>query len=272
MNPTPQTTLASGIELEGIGLHKGRPVKMRIEPAPPDTGVVFDLNGEKIPANYAYAVVSARNTTLTSGTGTEIYTVEHVLSALYGMGVDNALIFLDSDEPPALDGSAGRIASAIHTAGIATLDRPASALVLSSPVVVHEKGASVIFLPSPHFQAAYILDHTHPMIGTQAAFFNALGSTYSADVAPARTFGLFDEVEALYAAGLALGGSIDNAVVVHQDRYSSALRFDNEFARHKLLDLIGDVSLIGKRLCARCIGIRSGHALNIKAVSRLSEI
>ena len=261
-----QTTLAAGFEIEGIGLHKGLPVKMRIEPAAADAGVVFDLNGEKILADHAHAVVSARNTTIASGSGAQIHTVEHILSAFYGMGVDNATVYLDSEEPPALDGSAGPIAAAIAEAGITRLDKPARTLNLREPFVIGEKGALVFFLPAPAFKATYILDYQHPMIGTQAADFEQVISDYAAEVANARTFGMIEEVDALKNAGLALGGSVENAVVIYPDRYSSDLRFKNEFARHKLLDLIGDVSLIGARLNAHCLGVRSGHALNIKAI------
>ncbi|MFA6448418.1 MAG: UDP-3-O-acyl-N-acetylglucosamine deacetylase [bacterium] len=271
MGAEQQTTLAGALEFAGTGLHKGCPVSLRIEPAPADAGVSFELNGTLIPATVLNASVTARNTELTDGGATTIHTVEHVLSALYGMGVDNARVILDAQEPPAHDGSAERFAKAINDAGIVSLEAPRDVLELAAPLLFQDRGASVLFLPADGFRATYILDHPHRMVGRQAADFRGGRREYIEDVAAARTFGLIEEVDALRAAGLALGGSTENAIVVYPDSYSSPLRFDNEFARHKLLDLIGDISLIGRPMNAHCIGIKSGHAVNIKSVKRLFE-
>jgi len=270
MNGSRQTTLSGSIEFKGIGLHKGLPVSLKIEPADAGTGIVFEVSGVRIPAVVSNAVVSARNTEL-SANGKSIYTVEHILSALNGMGVDNARVILDAEEPPALDGSAAPLALAIRNTGITELSEPREFLKPEEPVICGEGGAFVIFLPASSFRATYILDYSHPLVGRQIADCGDGADEYLASVAPARTFGLIEEVETLRKNSLALGGSTENAVVVYPDSYSSPLRFEDEFARHKLLDLRGDLALLGRRLIAHCIATRSGHALNVKSVHKLID-
>lgn len=274
MNEEFQTTIVEPLVFNGIGLHTGQTAHLRLEPADADSGLWFELAGQSIAASASYVSATARNTELTSGE-VAIHTVEHVLSALNGMGVDNVRIVLNTGEPPALDGSSGPIASAIARAGRRILSKPRKYASIAEPIVVNEKDAVLLFLPSDNFKATYILDYDHPMVGRQSAHFGGDADEYLSGIAPARTFGFIEEVEALRRAGLALGGSTDNAVVVYPDHCSSALRFKNEFARHKLLDLIGDMCLLGHRLKAHCIGIRSGHSLNIsgvKEIARMAEV
>ncbi len=270
MNGSRQTTLSGAIEFSGIGLHKGLPVSLSIEPAGVGTGIVFEVCGVRIPAVVSNAVVSARNTELRAN-GKSIYTVEHILSALHGMGVDNARVILDAEEPPAFDGSAGPLAESIHNMGITELSAPREFVRPDEPVICGDGYSFVVFLPSPSFRATYVLEHSHPLVGRQVADCGDGPEEYLTTVAPARTFGLIEEVETLRKNSLALGGSTENAVVVYPDAYSSPLRFEDEFARHKLLDLRGDLALLGRRLVAHCIGIRSGHALNIKSIRKIID-
>jgi UDP-3-O-[3-hydroxymyristoyl] N-acetylglucosamine deacetylase len=267
-----QTTLAGRLEFEGTGLHTGRSVKMAIEPAPAGTGYVFIRNGVEIPALIKNVSSTSRNTEITAG-GETVHTVEHVLSALYSMGVDNAAITLDAPEPPALDGSALPIALAISETGTTTLDKPVKFLIPDKPFMVGEGGSYVTCILADTFHAIYCLEYSHPMIGQQISRFDGTPGEYLSSIAPARTFGLIEEVESLKKDGLALGGSEENAVVVFQDRLSSELRFPDEFARHKLLDMTGDLALAGcLRPKALFIGMKSGHKLNAEAVRRLLEM
>jgi UDP-3-O-[3-hydroxymyristoyl] N-acetylglucosamine deacetylase len=266
-----QTTIGKTVEFEGVGLHGGKAVHMQIAPADADYGIVFEMGGEKIPACVANVSSTVRNTGLSNGRAT-VHTVEHVLSALYGMGVDNARIIMDADEPPALDGSSSLFAEVLSRAGTRELGKAVKIISLREPVLIQERDAIVLFMPSANFRALYVLDHPHPLIGRETALFDGDPNEYRVEIAPARTFGLIEEVEGLRKAGLALGGSAENAVVVYPDRYSSELRFPSEFARHKLLDLIGDLSLLGCRLKAHCASIRGGHAINVKAVKEIAGL
>ncbi|HOO55757.1 MAG TPA: UDP-3-O-acyl-N-acetylglucosamine deacetylase [bacterium] len=260
-----QTTIARSASFRGIGLHTGREVSMRIEPSEAGTGIFFEYSGAQIRASIENAVVSPRNTELKSGDVT-LFTVEHVLAALFGMGVDNARVVLDAPEPPVLDGSALGFATVIKESGIVSLESELNRVPVEKPLIFSENGATILFLPSDVLKMTYFLDHPHEMIGRQSADYVHSESMFLDRIAPARTFGLIEEVEALHNAGLALGGSLENAVVVYPDRYSSELRFENEFARHKLLDMIGDMSLMGRGFSAHCVGIKSGHASNIKSL------
>jgi len=266
---THQTTLAKQIKFEGAGLHGGKEVRMSIEPAGGGRGIVFAVSGAEIPARVENVKSTARRTELSAG-GQSVHTVEHVLSALTGMGVDNATVVMDAPEPPALDGSAREIAEAISETGLAETDARVEFLEPAEPIVTGTGDSFVTVLPSKRFQATFILGYDHPMISMQAAHFGGDSEEYLKEVAPARTYGFIEEVEALREAGLALGGSEENAIVIYPDRYSAELRFENEFARHKLLDLVGDAGLAWPaRPRAHFIGVRSGHGLNVEAVRML---
>jgi UDP-3-O-[3-hydroxymyristoyl] N-acetylglucosamine deacetylase len=234
-------------------------------PSGPGGGIVFIHRGRRVGASAETAVPAARNTVISDGV-VSLHTVEHVMSALYCMGIDNAEIEMSAEEPPALDGGAEPYAAGIRRAGLKELDAPREYLTISKKTTV-EKGLSrVAAEPFDGFIVEYEMEYEHPMIGIQSAKFEGDADEYLREIAPARTFGLSEEVEALRAAGLALGGSELNAVVVYPDSYSSPLRFSNEFARHKLLDMTGDLALAGRRLRGRFIGKRSGHALNVELV------
>ena len=205
--------------------------------------------------------------------GREVQTVEHVLSALAGLGVDDAVIETVGGEMPAGDGSAAPFAALIRGAGAqAQAGEPARMLMPKSAFTIAEGGSSLTVLPSDHFSAAVVLDYPrHAYLGTLAAMFDASRDAYTEDIAPARTFGFLSEIEALRAHGLGLGASRENAVVLGESAYETPLRFANELARHKLLDLIGDLALIGCPLAAQVIAVKPGHTLNTRLARRLSE-
>ncbi len=266
-----QRTIAGPIECAGVGLHKGGECRLRIEPAPADTGFVFRYKNKKIRAVTASVKSTTRNTELASGK-VSIYTVEHTLSALYGMGIDNATIVMDSQEPPSLDGSGAQIARSVLALGHEILDKPRRFIEPTSEILVGINGVYVTCLPADSFKATYILDYDHPMVGRQIFHFDGTPEAYLSQVAPARTFGFIEEVEALRKAGLAAGGSIENAVVIYEDKLSSQLRFPDEFARHKMLDLIGDMSLIGcARIRGHIVAVRSGHSLNVELAGKIAD-
>lgn len=267
-----QNTLRRAISFSGIGLHTGKPVNMSIEPAPPEHGIKFSYNGNIIKASAENLGGTARNTGLTDGTH-NLHTVEHVISALLGMNVDNALVIMDSTEPPAMDGSAKDYAKAIKEAGLLDSGVPVRELPEGRTVFVSSNGASVTWIPGGPLEFIYVLEFEHLLVGNQAYRFRGGPDEYLAEIAPARTFGFIEEVEKLRQAGLALGGSEENAVVVYPDRLSSDLRYPDEFARHKLLDLIGDIGLMyNMRPTGTFIGVRSGHALNAQLVKTILAI
>jgi len=249
-------TLSKKKEMTGIGLHKGRPCSITFMPAPEPTGIRFFAAGpspssepsDPIEASLSSIAATVRGTNLSNGSRT-IYTVEHVLSACAGLGIDDLDIAMTGEEPPACDGSALPFAKALMNAGIT--DKPCQEkqrLLLKGPVESSFEKASYRAVPSdsPYFKMTFT--HPHKLIGSQIFEISLTPDTYMARVAPARTFGFKDEISALRAAGLALGGSLENSVIVDDNAFLSAegrLRFPDELARHKLLDLIGDLALTG---------------------------
>ena len=266
----PRRTLASpSALLEGVGLHSGAGASVRVLPAAPGTGRRFRdrESGQEFPATASNAEESARCTVLRDGSVT-VQTVEHLLSALAALGVDDCVIETRGGEVPAADGSAAPFVALLQAAGLREQPgaAPVEGVVPARPLLVSgENGALLIALPASHFQATLVLDYPdHPWIGTQAVAFDAGADDYARSVAPARTFGFIHELDWLQAHGLALGASRDNAVALGADGYETPLRFSDELARHKLLDLIGDLSLIGGPLRAQVIAVKPSHALNVR--------
>jgi UDP-3-O-[3-hydroxymyristoyl] N-acetylglucosamine deacetylase len=267
-----QTTLAAEVLMEGVGLHTGRTVHMALKPAPPETGVVFVSQGVRIPANIQNAAQhAARNTTLQKGDAA-LHTVEHVLAALSGLCVDNAVVELDGPEPPAMDGGALPLCRAMRQAGIRELDADMEYFTIKQPVFVEDPGrAAAAALPHHGFRVTFLIGYNHPLVHEQSFDADITPDSFSDTIAPARTYGFIEEVDALRSAGLALGGSEDNAIVIYPDRFSTDLRMPNELAAHKALDMIGDLALLGRRVRGHFIGYRSGHALNARLVRALIE-
>ena len=272
-------TLLASVTVPGIGIHSGEPVKATLVPAgEPGGGVVFRVGpgAQEIPARASNVTDTRRCTVLGSGgAGAGVATVEHLLSALAGVGVTDCFVDVDGPELPIGDGSARLWVEAVGKAGVRDL---AGAWTGAEPIAPREPilvpgagGAFITCFPSDSLRLTVVIAFEHPLVGTQAARWDpAGGDDYASEIAGARTFGFIEEVEALRAAGLARGGSLDNAVVVYPDRFSTPPRFANEMARHKLLDLLGDLSLAGRPVVADIVAHRPSHRLNTE-FARLLE-
>jgi UDP-3-O-acyl N-acetylglucosamine deacetylase len=260
-----QHTLARDFTLRGVGLHTGGASSVTVGPASANAGFSFVLaSGERIAATPDAVRSTVRCTTLGSRQGV-VNTVEHVLAALTGMGVDNATIAVQGDEVPILDGSALPFASAIAQAGLVEQPAARRVLELREPVWYEDDGKLLAVLPADEFSISFFVSFPEP-VGHQFLATPPITPDYFLrEIAPNRTFGFKHEIDALAAAGLARGGSLDNAVVIDTDGYLSELRFPDEVVRHKALDLIGDFALIGMYPRARVIAIKSGHALHVAA-------
>jgi UDP-3-O-[3-hydroxymyristoyl] N-acetylglucosamine deacetylase len=268
-----QRTLAGTLRFEGIGLHGGQAVSCVVSPAPVDNGVVFqrrDRPGSPpIPARLEHVVGTELATTLGID-GVRVGTVEHLTAALRGMGVDNAQVQVDGAEIPVLDGSARIFVEAIASCG--TVEQEADATVLrvvdSVELVDEASGRRSRLDPADDFLLECEIAFDHPLLAHQAIHFCGGPERFAAEIAPARTFGLLADVERMHAAGLALGGSLENAVVFGPDEVLNpgGLRFDDECVRHKVLDMIGDLSLLGAVVLGRFSASRSGHEFNLRLV------
>ena len=268
-----QTTLRRAVSVRGVGLHTGQNIELTLCPAPADTGYVFrrtDLNGFEIAAIPEHVTHVSYATTLMRA-GVMIATVEHVLSALYGCGIDNAILDVTNCEVPILDGSARPFVEAIAQAGILTLDRQRQILRITQRVEVAEGNRRLAIEPSDRFLIESTIDFDHPCIGRQTFVCEVTPATYRQEIAPARTFGFLAEAETLRRHGLVRGATLDNAIVLDAESILSPepLRFPDEFARHKVLDIIGDLALLGMALRGRIIAERSGHGLHAALIRRL---
>ncbi|MBV9774544.1 MAG: bifunctional UDP-3-O-[3-hydroxymyristoyl] N-acetylglucosamine deacetylase/3-hydroxyacyl-ACP dehydratase [Gemmatimonadetes bacterium] len=274
MSAPRQNTIRAPREVEGIGLHTGVQTRLRFVPAPVHTGIVFrrtDLPGSPdIPALVANVVDTDRGTTLGVGEA-RVHTVEHVLSAVVALGIDNLVVELGAHEPPAGDGSARVFLDLLADAGIEEQDAPARVITVDEPFSVKDKVASYVVAPSGDYQVSTTIEFDHPLIGRQFGSFRVTPDIFTRDVAPARTFCLASEVEALRDRGLAQGGSIENAVVLTETGTveGTELRFADEFVRHKTLDVIGDLALVGARLSAHVIAEKPGHRGNVALAKEL---
>lgn len=269
-----QTTLRTSVSIEGVGLHSGHPVRASFRPAPAGHGIVFrrlDRPDCVIPARIESASTFDYATTL-SRDGVSVGTVEHVLSAAFGEGLDNCVIELDGPEVPILDGSALPFVRLFHAAGLERLDTAVTSLASSDPVHVSRDGRSVSFEPDgPGLTITYEIDFPHPAVGHQELTVAIRPEEYSTRIAPARTFGFVKDVEALRARGLARGGSLHNAVVLDETGVlSGPLRFRDELVRHKILDLVGDLALLGVALDGHIHARKAGHALHIEFARALA--
>jgi UDP-3-O-[3-hydroxymyristoyl] N-acetylglucosamine deacetylase len=271
-----QRTLGGKILLGGVGLHTGREGTLRIGPAEPGEGLVFISRGRRLAARAAHVAPSARCTRLAAD-GAEVLTPEHLLAALYGMRVDNARLELDGPEIPILDGSALPFCQAIHETGIVTQSAAAPVLRLPRPIWVGDGERHLLALPSDQLSLTVATDFARAYAGPEVSTFSfpcgddddAAAEQFSQSLAPARTFCFEDEVEAILAAGLGAGGSLENALILGEQGPSRPLRFPDEPVRHKALDLLGDLALMGGRLCAHVIAVKAGHSLHTAAAEQI---
>lgn len=262
-----QRTIKENIVLVGVGLHSGHTVRMKMFPAPPDTGVVFVVDGHKVRADHHNVFDTSYATTLQSG-GVKVRTVEHLLSAFAGLRVDNVYVDINGPEVPILDGSAWPIVKAIMDAGLAVQKTPRRYIKIVKPVTVHEGDKSATLLPALASRITYRIDFDHPLLGDQSFSVDLGPEVYGRELAPARTFGFMRDAEYLRKAGLARGASLENAVVVGEERIlnEEGLRFPDEFVRHKMLDALGDLYLAGMPFIGHLVADKSGHRLNQRLV------
>jgi len=269
-----QTTLKQTTSCVGIGLHSGRKVSLTLRPAPADTGIVFcrtDQNHLRIPATAQY-LSHINHATCLAKDGVRIETVEHLLAALRALGIDNAVIELDGAEVPIVDGSAAPFIYLIHEAGVRKLASPRTIIKLTSPLSVTHEGRSVAAYPSDSLRLSYTINFDHPLLRHQEYSTEIDESNFIDEIAPARTFGFMKDVELMRQQGLALGGSLDNAIVLGETGVlNNPLRYPDEFVRHKILDLLGDLVLLGRPLQAHVVGVRAGHELHTKLVQSILE-
>ncbi len=263
-----QTTLRDALAFEGAGLHTGAPARARLLPAPAGHGLRFRLNDAvEFPARADYVVETARATVLGVGEH-RVSTVEHLLSALLGCGVDNMLIAVDGPEIPVADGSAKVFADAIEAVGLTTLHEARIRWIPTETRVFRDGDKLLVVAPASSFRVRMTVDYPAP-IGVQYVETEITPDAYRAEVAPNRTFGFLHEVEALVKRGLAQGGTLENAVVFGPDGPLAPLRSPSEPARHKILDLVGDFALLGAYPQCEVIAIKSGHKLHCMAVREL---
>ena len=261
----PQRTVRRSVSCTGIGLHSGRRVKLSLRPAAADSGIRFrraDLDGVEIPATVDnvdrlhYATGLSRN-------AETVRTVEHLLAALVGVGVDNVVVDLDQPEVPIMDGSASSFVYLLDEAGLRRLAAPRRYLKVFRPVSLSRGDKRIALYPSDHFKVTYSISFDHPMLRHMSRTLAVTAASFVDEIAPARTFGFLKEVEMLRRKGLALGGSLDNAVVLGDTGIlNSRLRFEDEFVRHKILDAIGDLALLGRPVIGHLVAHRGGHELH----------
>lgn len=264
-----QRTLKNVIRATGVGLHSGKKVYLTLRPAPVDAGIVFvrtDLEPEvQIPARAENVTDTTLCTALSAG-GAKVATVEHLMSAFAGLGIDNAYVDVSAPEVPIMDGSAGPFVFLIQSAGIAEQNAAKKFIRIKREIVVREGDKEAIFLPHQGFKVSFAIDFDHPVFEgqSQTAMVDFSTTSFVKEVSRARTFGFMRDLEYLRANNLALGGSLDNAIVVDDYRIvnEGGLRYDDEFVKHKVLDAIGDLYQLGHSLIGEFRGVKSGHALN----------
>jgi UDP-3-O-[3-hydroxymyristoyl] N-acetylglucosamine deacetylase len=268
-----RNTLAREFSLDGVGVHSGKPVRLALVPSEAGS-IVFrrsDLGGRELP--LAAAGFEALNSTTIVGERFKVRTVEHLLATLFANGVGSAVVVLDADEVPIMDGSARPFVRALEEAGTCALGSPCRGLRISRPFAVFDGGASIVAEP-PSGEGAldlsYAIEYPHPAIGRQSRSVRLTPGTFAREIAPARTFGFLADVEELRRRGLALGASYENTVVLDAEAViNGPLRFPDEFVRHKLLDLAGDLALLGRPLAGRITAFKAGHRLHLEAVKFL---
>ncbi len=266
------TTIARPVTIQGIGLHSGYSVTMTLQPGAPGTGIVFvrtDLGGAEVSAVVGNLARTSYATTLESD-GVAVATVEHVLSAAVGLGIDDLRVELDAGEVPILDGSAAPVVRLLEEAGVRQSEEPRQVMRVHKTVTVKDGDKSISISPGRGLKVRYAIAFDHPVIGDSRRLFTLRRRTYIRDIAPARTFCRLDEVEALREAGLARGGSLENALVVDgKGLMNGPLRYRDEFVRHKILDLLGDLALLGLPVEGVIRANRAGHALHTSLVREL---
>jgi len=269
-----QRTLRRQVSCVGIGLHSGNKVELKLKPAAADFGIRFrrsDLGDHEIPATVHH-LAGIQLATGLSRNEVSVETVEHVLAALVSMGIDNVLVELNSPEVPIMDGSAASFVHLINEAGVKRLTSARKYLKIVRPIAISRGDKRIALYPSDHFKVTYSVSYDHPLLRHQSRTLRITEESFVEDIAPARTFTFLKDVEMLRQNGLALGGSLDNAIVLGETGVlNNALRFEDEFVRHKILDAIGDLALVGHPVIGHLVAHRAGHALHTEFAARILE-
>jgi UDP-3-O-[3-hydroxymyristoyl] N-acetylglucosamine deacetylase len=272
-----QRTLRRQISCVGIGLHSGNKVNLTLKPAPADSGIRFrrtDVGGpggHEVPATVQH-LAGIQLATGLSRNEVSVETVEHLLAALTSCGVDNVLVELNSPEVPIMDGSAAPFIYLIQEAGLKTLPARRKYLKIVRPIAISRGDKRIALYPSDHFKVTYSISYDHPMLRHQSRTLRITEDTFVEELAPARTFTFLKDVEMMRQNGLALGGSLENAIVLGETGIlNNALRFEDEFVRHKILDAIGDLALVGYPVIGHLVAHRAGHALHTEFAAKILE-
>jgi UDP-3-O-[3-hydroxymyristoyl] N-acetylglucosamine deacetylase len=267
-----QRTLRRQISCAGIGLHSGNKVTLTLKPAAPDSGIVFRRTdvGIEIPATVEH-VTAVHYATVLGRNGATVETVEHLLAALVSVGIDNVVVELTHNEVPIMDGSAAPFLFLVQEAGVKRLSAPRRYMKIVRPVQLANSDKRIAIYPSDHFKVSYTISFDHPVLRHQSRTERITEHSFAESIAPARTFGFLKDVETLRQNGLALGGSLENAIVIGDAGVLNALRFEDEFVRHKILDVVGDLALVGHPLVGHVVVHRGGHALHTALAAQLLE-
>jgi UDP-3-O-[3-hydroxymyristoyl] N-acetylglucosamine deacetylase len=268
-----QRTIKKRVSCEGIGLHTSKPAKMILNPAPAGTGIIFvrtDLVNAEVKA-VAANICATNYATELSQNGVSVKTVEHLLSSFAGLNIDNVYVELDAEEVPIMDGSAQPFVRLIADSGIQSQEILQPALKVIKPIFVREGNKQLAIWPAETTSISYFIDFNHPMLKEQSLQYQPSEDAFLREISDARTFGFMSDVKTLQASGLAKGASLDNAVALGEDSVlnEDGLRYQDEFVRHKILDLIGDLSLVGMSIIGHVVAHKSGHGLNAQMVSSL---
>lgn len=271
-----QTTIQKPAFYSGISLHQGIKTNLTFRPAPANFGIQFvriDLDHRPSVEACLNNIHSLNRGTTLSKNGVLVHTIEHIMAAFIGLGVDNVVVEMDGNEPPLGDGSSDPFVKMIQDSGIIELNEERKIIILDEPVWIHEGDSSIVALPYDGFKISFTLSYKNTQIGDQYAEFEINQQNFLNEISVCRTFCFYDEVEQLMDLGLIKGGSLDNAVVATKDAILSkeCLRYNDEFVRHKILDLMGDLYLLGSPLKAHLIAIKSGHAVNVKMAKAIEE-
>ena len=275
-----QRTLRRAISCAGIGLHSGKKVTLSLKPAAANTGITFrrsDLGGLQVPARISHVGGINLATGLRGDTQGDaqsdtvrVDTVEHLLAAIVSLSIDNVIVELNSPEVPIMDGSAAPFIYLIQEAGVKTLQAPRRYLKVLRPMSLSRGDKRIALYPSDHFKITYSIAFDHPLLRHQSRTIRLTEESFVEDIAPARTFGFLEDVEKMRQQGLALGGSLENAIVIGETGVlNNALRFDDEFVRHKILDVIGDMALVGYPIIGHLVAHRGGHALHTEFAAQV---
>jgi UDP-3-O-[3-hydroxymyristoyl] N-acetylglucosamine deacetylase len=271
-----QRTLMNEVGCTGIGLHTGEKVKINLRPAPANSGIKFvrtDLKGRpEVEVRFDNVFDTTLATTIGTN-GCKVSTIEHLMAAFFGLGIDNAVVELDGPEVPIMDGSAAPFVFLIKSGDVREQKSPKQFIVITKPFKVDDGNRSVCIYPSKELKITYMIDFQHPLLRNQEYELTFSGRDFVREISTARTFGFMKDVETLKKNGFARGGSLDNAVVIDDFRIinEDGLRFDNEFVRHKILDFIGDISIVGSPIIGHFVVKKSGHFLNQHMLRKLME-